>query len=156
MESQCFPLGGGVGTGELVVSEDNGVANITDDKLTVSTIVKSRINTGAGIKKNVRQDAKKLSQKDSDNLVQVVLQFNKDTIKEGIQKAKKELNNNVGGVITYLYNGIRETQELHIKKYENDKEEKRQMKSEIESINKTISTLYTENRGLKEEIKRLR
>ena len=30
------------------------------------------------------------------------------------------------------------------------------MKSEIESINKTISILYSENRGLKEEIKRLR
>ena len=175
MESQLFSLGSrSAGVGELVVFKDNEVVNSIDKESTVSTTVKSneitgparylkdtnnnkgRMNTGAGIKKNVRQEAKKLSQKDSDNLVQAVLQFNKDTIKKGIQKAKKKLSNDVGGVITYLYNGILKTQELHKKKGKKDEEEKRQMKSEIKSINKTISTLHSENRGLKEEIKRLR
>ena len=88
MESQLFSLGGGgAGVGELVVFKDNGVVNSIDEESTVSTTVKSnkiigparylkdtsnnkgRMDIGAGIKKNVRQEAKKFFQKDLDNLV---------------------------------------------------------------------------------------
>ena len=144
-----------MGARELMMSKDNRVMNITDNKLTVNMTIKSnkiinltrylkntnnnidRIDTGVGIKKNIKQKSKKLSQKDSDNVIQVVLQFDKDTIKEDMQKTKKELSNDISDIITYLYNSIQEIQELHKKK------------------DKTISTLYTENRGLKEEIKSL-
>ena len=73
MKSQLFSLdNGGAGVGKLVVSKDNRVINSTDEKLIISTTIKSnkiteparylkdtsnnknRINTGAGIKKNVR------------------------------------------------------------------------------------------------------
>ena len=92
MESQLFSLGdSGAEIGKLVVFKDNKVVNSIDKELIISTTVKSnkitesakylkdtsnnkgRMNIGAGIKKNVRQEAKKLSQKDSDNLVQAVL-----------------------------------------------------------------------------------
>ena len=88
MESQLFSLGGGnAEVGELVVFKDNRVINSIDKELTVSTTIKSnkitgparylkdinnnknRIDIGTGIKKNVRQEAKKLSQKDLDNLI---------------------------------------------------------------------------------------
>ena len=73
MESQLFSLGGGgAGVGELVVFKDNRVVNSTDKKSIVNTTIKnnkiteptkylkdtnnnkSRINTGAKIKKNVK------------------------------------------------------------------------------------------------------
>ena len=80
MESQLFLLDNDdAGVGELVVSKDNKIINSINEKLIISTTIKSnkiteparylkdtsnnkdRMNTEAGIKKNVRQEAKKLS-----------------------------------------------------------------------------------------------
>ena len=73
MESQLFSLDGDdAGLGELIMSKDNKIVNSIDEELIISTIIKnnkiikparylkdtnnnkSRIDTEAGIKKNVR------------------------------------------------------------------------------------------------------
>ena len=88
IESQLFSLGGDdARIGELVMFKDNRMVNNIDKKSIINTTIKSnkiteparylkdtnnnknKIDTGTGIKKNVKQKAKKLSQKDSDNLI---------------------------------------------------------------------------------------